>query len=182
MMMRCKICGKQYITYQDLSEHLQLHNIKSEYSSTFIMEYERDNNCIMLDKVISRYGNEWINSKFGQELTYLTYKDIKFLPKEEEYKLSLYIFCNSIYAEYCIYNFLMENNVNFVHHDKTQIKPYELDFYIPFNKIGIVCNMDENQDKQKMKLCEEKGISLHFITENNIEFQKYLLKNLFTSK
>lgn len=70
--------------------------------------------------------------------------------------------------ETIIKNLLLKHNINFIQHDRIQIKPYELDFYLPEYKIGIECNGSywhsgyDNMIKHnnKLKLCENNKIKL----------------------
>ena len=91
------------------------------------------------------------------------------------------------------------SDVEVRHNDRTQIAPYELDFYIPDFNIAIECNpasthnssigwlrdipIDYKYHQMKSKLCEERGIFLFHIFgyEWNLkqEIIKSMLRNIF---
>ena len=72
--------------------------------------------------------------------------------------------------ETIIKDLLKKYNINFVEHDREQINPYELDFYLPDYNIGIECNGIywhagyDNYLKHlnKFQLCQDKNITLIF--------------------
>lgn len=67
-------------------------------------------------------------------------------------------------------------NVKYIQHDRTEIKPYELDFYIPEHKIAIECNgifwhsgeKNKNSHYNKYNYCKNKGIQLITFWEDTI--------------
>ena len=86
--------------------------------------------------------------------------------------------------------FLKENNISFIQNDRNQIKPKELDFYIPKYNLAIECNGDywhsmrkEGYHINKYNLCKEKEIKLLHIwevlwNENRNEMKEFILENI----
>lgn len=103
--------------------------------------------------------------------------------------------CGNIisYAEEKIFNFIIQTlNVNAVQHDRTTIYPYELDIYVPDYKVAFEYDglkwhseefiEDKNYHLKKTKMCEERGIHLIHIFEDewlsNEEIVKSKIKNI----
>ena len=117
-------------------------------------------------------------SPLGKEIS-IIYNDTAYIQKEKIQEIELYKKCNGSYIEYYIYKYLSKNSIKFIHHDREQIKPYELDFYLPDNHIGIECNgywhtnnciSNRNQSEYhniKIKLCTNKNITLYMIDDIN---------------
>ena len=96
----------------------------------------------------------------------------------------------SSYQELYIENFLKENNINYILHDRKLLgNNKELDFYIPDYNLAIECNgifwhseaagHNKYYHQEKSKLCEAKGVQLLHIWEddfNNIDLILDLLK------
>ena len=99
-----------------------------------------------------------------------------------KYNIKDYIHTSKSYLEDEMFAFLKEQNIEFIQNDRTQIKPWELDFYIPMSKIAIEMNgehwhsdeflletrnMTANEYHQmKTDLCLSKGINLIHVSEN----------------
>lgn len=71
--------------------------------------------------------------------------------------------------------FLSENGINFIMNSRSVIKPKELDFYLPDQKIGIEFNglywhsedrLGKHYHKEKYEACEAAGIRLLMINED----------------
>lgn len=72
--------------------------------------------------------------------------------------------------------FLIENNINVLHNVKDVIWPFELDLYLPDHNLAIeycglywhseLCGKTKNYHKDKMELCNSKGITLLTIFED----------------
>lgn len=91
-----------------------------------------------------------------------------------------------------IQSFLESYNIKFKVGDRTQIKPLELDIYIPDYQVAIEFNgtywhsaryKDKDYHYNKSKLCEEKGIRLIHIWEYewNNPRQRPILENIILS-
>lgn len=87
--------------------------------------------------------------------------------------------------EFSIKQFLTENNINYLHNDRTQLRPLELDFYLPDHKIGLeICGLYWHRDREdknkyhilnKYNLCLSKGIRLLTIFEDEIKNKKKIV-------
>lgn len=79
--------------------------------------------------------------------------------------------------EYEICEMLDSLQIEYVHSDRSVIKPKELDIYIPSEKIaiefdGIHWHKDSTKTLEKSKLCESLGIRLINIFENEFDYIK----------
>ena len=90
------------------------------------------------------------------------------------YSLSNYINKYNSYLEIKFKELLDSLNIHYIEHNRTLIKPYELDFFLPdyniafeVNDFGTHINKDEYH-KSKLNLCKQEGITLYFIWENVI--------------
>lgn len=87
--------------------------------------------------------------------------------------------------ETALKNMLNEFGVAYAQHDRCEIKPYELDFYLSDKKLAIECNGiwwhrgEEGRDRSmlKHKLCEEKGIRLIYFWEDEIRLHPDKVKS-----
>lgn len=92
--------------------------------------------------------------------------------------------------ETVIKNFLIENNINFEIHNKTIIKPYELDFYLPDYNLAIECNgvywhsgkkcIERHQLKYDM--CKKQNIQLMYFWEDQIINSVNIIYSILKSK
>ena len=93
------------------------------------------------------------------------------------------------YIERVISEFLSDCKISFIKNDRNQIKPKEIDFYLPDYNIGIeLCGLywhstkfrDSYHIKDKYLECKEKGIQLITIFEDEIvEKEDIVLNRLF---
>jgi len=122
------------------------------------------------------------------------------------YELNLISSGTSSWQENELTCFLNENNIKFKQRDRKQIKPYELDFYfsekniaIEFNGVywhmkpelfekdhkirnGKIAQDIWDHDDMKKKMCEEKGIELITIWEDEWEESKEEIKKTLIQK
>ena len=108
------------------------------------------------------------------------------------YKAEEYVLHNSSTLETMFKDFLDEYSINYIQHDRQQIKPKELDFYIPKANLAIEINdiashnstkhylkdelVSEYYHFNKSQLAREKGVHLIHIFEyemnDNIKYNK----------
>jgi hypothetical protein len=105
--------------------------------------------------------------------------------------------CNnngSSFAEIDVYNHIKDNiNLDVLPNKRDIISPLELDIYIPDKNIAIEYNglywhndsndrIDKNYHLNKTKLCEEKGIQLIHVFENEWLLKPEIVKSILLSK
>ena len=143
-------------------------------------KFEVENNCTRISKLIDKYGQGWLSIKdqltllHNSQYTYVINSDII---KIIDYVNANHISCSNkekILVEYIksIYNGTIIENTRQI------IKPLELDIYIPDLKLAIefngiywhssLSNLNKQYHYNKSKLCEEKGIRLIHIYENEM--------------
>jgi len=90
-----------------------------------------------------------------------------------------------------IANFLTSLDVKFIQNTRQEIKPYELDFYLPDYNIAIECNGDywhsdifksRKYHYNKWQKCVDAGIHLLSLGESDWYMNNELFKNLIKSK
>lgn len=94
---------------------------------------------------------------------------------------------NSSYLEGVVEDFLRQNEIKFIKHERKIISPMELDFYLPDNKVAIEVNdimthnstfspfgkpKPKNYHFNKTKLCSEKGVRLIHLFEPYLRNEK----------
>lgn len=155
----------QLSIFRRTREQMQKDSIEYQRKRGYNIEYI--NNCKELKvKVINGckvHGDIYIDWTLFNNRTRDTRKDYTILCP----------ICNPIKSqettiETQVKHILEKYNIKFVQHDRIQIKPYELDFYIPEYNIAIECNGSywhsgyDNMLKHnlKLKLCLEQNIKL----------------------
>ena len=156
--IQCKICGK-YLSLID-ERHLQKHRItKQQY--------------------IEMYGHDSLISK--------TCKNKLRGCIEKMYENPDWNRFTSTY-ETKLQNFLTENNIIFETHNRSLLKPQELDIYIPTKQCAIEFNGNQFHTEwaggktrqyhlNKTKLCKQKGIKLIHIFEDEFRNSKEIIFN-----
>ena len=91
-----------------------------------------------------------------------------------------------------IAKFLDDHNIKYKLHDRTIIKPFELNIYIPDYKLAIECNgvywhsevigTNKNYHQNKSVLCEEQGIQLMHIWEDDWKYHKDQILDILKTK
>ncbi len=98
----------------------------------------------------------------------------------------------SSYQEIEIAEFLDAHNIKYIMHDRTLIHPYELDFYIPDYNLAIECNgiywhseaagTEKNYHQYKSILCEQHGVQLMHIWEDDLKQNKEKILDILKIK
>lgn len=98
---------------------------------------------------------------------------------------------NSSKSEYEIQNFIETHSIKTIRSDRVQIAPLELDIYIPEHKLAIEFDglywhselfRDKNYHLNKTKMCEEKGIQIIHVFENEWLEKQEIVKSIIKSK
>lgn len=93
--------------------------------------------------------------------------------------------------EIIIKDILDEYDINYIQNDKSVLSTLELDFYIPDKRLAIECNgiywhsskfRDNKFHYNKMKACEERGIQLLTIWEDQVLKKPDIIKSIILSK
>lgn len=153
-----------------------------ESRQSLIESIEKKHDCTHFSKLCKRFGFGWAESPLRE----LCFKEhgFLFLSKDLIKEIELYAKCDGSYTEYFVYKQLKTLNIEFEHHNRKLIKPYELDFYLPTYKIAIECNgyfhkedsfINRNQNayhKLKQDLCDKLGIKLIFLDESEVIYNE----------
>ena len=90
--------------------------------------------------------------------------------------------------EMFIRNFLDDLKISYITNDRTTVKGYELDIYIPEHKLAIECNgiywhslKEPSYHFNKWNKCKEQGIQLLTIWEDQIHNQSEIVKGIIKS-
>lgn len=156
--IQCKVCGK-YLSLID-ERHLQKHGMtKQEY--------------------IEQYGQDTLISKSCKNKLHNCIEKMYENPDWDRFSSSY---------ETKLQDFLTEFNISFETHNRTLLKPQELDIFIPNNQCAIEFNGNKfhtewNGGKprqyhlNKTKLCKQKGIKLIHIFEDEFYNTKEIVLN-----
>ena len=164
------------------------------WSAQRVLEYETYsllNDPIKLQENINKFGVTYLAKQLKIAHTTI-YNSV--------HKHGLKLIENNSY-ESEIENWLLEQNLNFIRHDRQQIKPKELDFYLPAQHLaiefqGTYWHMDPkifeatdfnqsthktaqdhwNMDIQKINICASHDICLMIIWENDWNNDKESIK------
>jgi predicted nucleic acid-binding Zn ribbon protein len=159
--------------------------IRSKFSEEEFLEFISEWNKIhdrkpTLKDLSERFGYTWSNAA-GARIRQLNFSDC--------------IDIQTSSLELTIKQFLNESGLKYIQNDRMQIKPFELDFYLPEYNLAIEVNdflthnstfhpwanepKDKNYHLNKTKTCREKGIRLIHAWENYItdETKWQILKN-----
>ena len=190
-----KVKQKQIMTciehfgYEHPNQNPNIMNKVINSKNNTIEQIELLQNCTYVKKLIDLYGSGWYQSPLD-----ICFKQNGFLfvKNDDIDKIKLYLKCNGSYIEYYVYNKLQKYNILFIHHDRKQIKPYELDFYLQDYHIGIECNGyfhnidckrinrdQESYHKMKLSLCEKQQIKLVNIYDVNEFNLDTILSNVY---
>ena len=174
---------------------------KEKSNSTLIenrLKFEQENNCIEFTKVFgSNIEHSWstlnyyldklnINLILHKSVLYIKNKDCEVLKQEIENNEKEYHTSN---GENELYKFV-KSFINCEKGNRQIIKPKELDIYIPSKKVAIEFDglyyhselfNDKNYHLDKTKMCEEKGIRLIHIFEDEWLNKKEICKSIIKS-
>jgi len=112
------------------------------------------------------------------------------------YGITLCTICNPINSlsdnEIQLQNFIKENyDDEVLLNDRTIIKPYELDVYLPKLKLALEFNglywhselyKDNNYHLEKSELCEKNGIQLIHVYQDDWEFKNKIIKSIILNR
>lgn len=93
--------------------------------------------------------------------------------------------------ELFVENLLKNYNIKYIHNDRKILSKKELDFYIPSKNIAIECNgvfwhcdrnVDKNYHNSKFNSCQEKGIQLITIWEDQFKNHSDIVESIILSK
>ena len=162
--------------------HTTCHITKSIESDQF----EIDNNCTRIGKLISKYGQGWLSIKNNLDLIH--HKGCTYIKNEQLYLIENYYRCQSK-PEQLLYDFVKNICNDTLHKTRQIIKPFELDIYVSSLQLAIEYNsswyhsveggMSKNYHLNKSLLCRNNDIRLiHIYDFEDFEQQKQLLNDL----
>ncbi len=95
------------------------------------------------------------------------------------------------YKEKELVGFIKSLGIDFIENDRSIISPKELDIYIPSKKLAIEFDglyyhselfIDKNYHLDKTNLCNEKGIDLIHVFEDDWKYRKEIVKSMIKSR
>jgi hypothetical protein len=106
-------------------------------------------------------------------------------------ELKLCTICNTKFTSQSEIDFLNIFNINYIHNDRKIITPLELDVYIPDLKLafefnGLYWHNEINKENKyhlnKTELCEQQGIQLIHIWEDDWVYKQDIVKSIILNK
>lgn len=150
-----------------------------------------ENNCTSLSELISMYGTGWCQSDLQVDTIFDG--NTKYIKNYEVDKIKHYseTFICSHDEEY-IFNYIRSiYSGTIIQRTRKVISPYELDIYIPEKNLAIEYNgvywhsinagMDKKYHLNKTLMCEEKGIRLIHIFQNEWKDHSDICKSIIAS-
>jgi hypothetical protein len=163
-------------------------NVRNKYYKTIIdknfLKYE---NLIDLD-----YENKKMTFKcdFGEDHNFNI--SMELFQNRKQAKLKLCTICNTKFTSLSENNFLeLFKDINYIHNDRNIIKPLELDIYLPELKLAFEynglywhneLNKEKNYHLNKTELCEQQGIQLIHIYEDDWIYKQDIVKSIINNK
>jgi len=159
----------------------KIKRIIKKYTNFLFINYDSDKHLI---KFKCDKGHEFEINRF---LLYDRYK----------YNANICTICNPIGIQFSdvenkLLNFITKNyNKTIIENSREIIKPYELDIYLPDLSLAFEFNglywhnelyKDKNYHTMKSDLCEEKGIQLVHIWEDDWNYKQEIVKSMILNK
>lgn len=164
--------GDKNLSLRYFKERNEKYTQLCEKSDLELLEYVSK---YVLKVKCKKCGNEFITNN----LSYIQYDHIPCKHCSNEYK--------DYKPALKIYQLLNENNIEYIKNDRNLIHPYELDVYIPNFNLALeingnfwhseLCGKDKEYHIRKTKMCNEKGVKLIHIFEDEIEYKWNIVKS-----
>jgi very-short-patch-repair endonuclease len=191
---------KTLIKKYGVSNINQVKEIRDKIKKTSLLKYGVDNPSKKLDLYYSKETIDKLNDiEFLKKLHYIEKKSIKEIAKEigiapstmrlyfKKYNININNHYNSSIFEKEIIEFINIDNI--ILNNNSIIPPYELDIYLPDYKLAIEFdgiywhkNKNKNYHLNKTNMCNQKGVELFHIFENEWIEKKDIWKSLINLK
>ncbi|MCK9415670.1 hypothetical protein M0Q97_03305 [Candidatus Dojkabacteria bacterium] len=163
-------------------------NVRNKYYKTIIdKNFLKYKNLINLD-----YENKKMTFKCDCGKDHNFNISIELFQNRKQAKLSLCTICNTKFTSLSENEFLeLFKDIKYMHNDRNIIKPLELDVYIPELKIAFEfnglywhneLNKEKNYHLNKTELCEQQGIQLIHIYEDDWLYKQNIVKSIINNK
>ena len=163
-------------------EYEQIHNIKLLSTKELCEKFDRDKTTLSLVyntlniPIINIDGYYFIDEKYLVDLE-------KYFSFTENHMIS--------YSEKELVNFIKNLDIEIIENDRNIISPKELDIYIPSKKLAIEFDglyyhselfVNKNYHLDKTNMCNEKGIDLIHVFEDDWVEHKEIVKSMIKSR
>lgn len=173
----------------DVSEKTQTTNIMKYGNKTYIssdiarntihninlLKYGRVNPInvhIPIETLIMLDDINWLQEQIEDKSIIQIAQELNISPRTihirlEKYNIPVKHHAKSFFEKQ-IYEYVHSINPSAIQNDRTQIKPFELDVYLPDLNLAFECNgeywhKEPQKEINKFNMCKEKGIELHFV-------------------
>ena len=193
--------NREHWGVDNVSQSEKIKQKKKETVARHISEFENQNNCIQVCKVLREFGQTWYRVKDLLNIEFIKHGPYSFISRDQIPLIANYVInrehnqSQTSSGEKDVLNYIKSiYKGRIIEHDRTIIKPLELDIYIPEKDLAIEFNglywhstscvsprASKYYHLNKTKNCNSKGIRLIHILEPNWINKNEICKSLISS-